>query len=204
MTNSSYFKPSTIALHTGYTPESDYHIYSRISNPTVAVLEQRLAALEGGTGAICTASGMSALFSTFITLCSAGDHIVSSEQIYGSTATTLRHTLQRFGITTDFVDVNDSKALKAAIKPNTKMVFCESISNPGMQVSNLPEIGKIANQAGVPVVVDATFATPALNRPLEHGANIVVHSITKWIGGHGTAIGGCIVDGGNFDWGTRC
>ena len=233
MTNSSYFKPSTIALHTGYTPESDYgsravpvyqttsyafdsvqgasslfnveqggHIYSRISNPTVAVLEQRLAALEGGTGAICTASGMSALFSTFITLCSAGDHIVSSEQIYGSTATTLRHTLQRFGITTDFVDVNDSKALKAAIKPNTKMVFCESISNPGMQVSNLPEIGKIANQAGVPVVVDATFATPALNRPLEHGANIVVHSITKWIGGHGTAIGGCIVDGGNFDWGN--
>ncbi|MEP3891418.1 MAG: aminotransferase class I/II-fold pyridoxal phosphate-dependent enzyme [Hellea sp.] len=233
MTNSSYFKSATIALHTGYTPESEHgsravpiyqttsyafesvqgasslfnveqggHIYSRISNPTVAVLEQRLAALEGGTGAICTASGMSALFATFITLCSTGDHIVSSEQIYGSTATTLRYTLERFGITTDFVDVNDSHALKAAIKPNTKMVFCESISNPGMQVSNLPEIGKIANAAGVPVVVDATFATPALNRPLEHGANIVVHSVTKWIGGHGTAIGGCIIDGGNFNWGV--
>ncbi|WP_026941294.1 O-acetylhomoserine aminocarboxypropyltransferase/cysteine synthase family protein [Hellea balneolensis] len=231
MTNSSYFKPATIALHTGYTPESDYgsravpiyqttsyafdsvesasslfnveqggHIYSRISNPTVAVLEQRLAALEGGAGAICTASGMSALFATFISLCSAGDHIVSSEQIYGSTATTLRYTLKRFGITTDFIDINDSKALKAAIKPNTKMVFCESISNPGMQVSNLPEISKVANAAGVPVVIDATFATPALNRPLEHGANIVVHSITKWIGGHGAAIGGCIIDGGNFDW----
>ncbi len=234
MTNSSYLKPATIALHTGYTPESDHgsravpiyqttsyafesvqgasslfnveqggHIYSRISNPTVAVLEQRLAALEGGTGAICTASGMSALFATFITLCSAGDHIVSSEQIYGSTATTLRYTLKRFGITCDFININDNRALKAAIQPNTKLVFCESISNPGMQVSNLPEISKTANALGVPVVIDATFATPALNRPIEHGANIVVHSITKWIGGHGAAIGGCIIDGGNFDWGFK-
>ena len=233
MTKSSYFKPATIALHTGYTPESDHgsravpiyqttsyafdsvqgasslfnveqggHIYSRISNPTVAVLEQRLAALEGGAGAICTASGMSALFATFITLCSAGDHIVSSAQIYGSTATTLRHTLKRFGVSCDFIEINDAAALKAAIKPNTKMVFCESISNPGMEVSNLPQIGEIANRAGVPVVVDATFATPALNRPLEHGANVVVHSITKWIGGHGAAIGGCIIDGGNFNWGV--
>ena len=233
MTKSSYFKPATIALHTGYTPESDHgsravpiyqttsyafdsvqgasslfnveqggHIYSRISNPTVAVLEQRLAALEGGAGAICTASGMSALFATFITLCSAGDHIVSSAQIYGSTATTLRHTLKRFGISCDFIEINDAAALKAAIKPNTKMVFCESISNPGMEVSNLPQIVEIANGAGVPVVVDATFATPALNRPLEHGANVVVHSITKWIGGHGAAIGGCIIDGGNFNWGV--
>ena len=233
MTNSSYLKPATIALHSGYTPESEHgsravpiyqttsyafdsvqgasslfnveqggHIYSRISNPTVAVLEQRLAALEGGTGAICTASGMSALFATFITLCSTGDHIVSSEQIYGSTATTLRYTLKRFGIECDFVNINDMSAVKAAIKPNTKMVFCESISNPGMQVSNLSEIAKIANAEGVPVVVDATFATPALNRPLEHGANIVVHSITKWIGGHGAAIGGVIIDGGNFDWGN--
>jgi O-acetylhomoserine (thiol)-lyase len=233
MTNSSFFKPETIALHAGYQPESQYgsravpiyqttsyafesvnqasslfnveqggHIYSRISNPTVAVLEQRLAALEGGAGAICTASGMSALFATFITLCSAGDHIVSSEQIYGSTATTLRYTLKRFGIECDFIPINDAKALKAAIKPNTKLVFCESISNPGMEVSNLPEIAKIATMAGVPVVVDATFATPALNRPLEHGANIVVHSMTKWIGGHGTSIGGIIIDGGSFNWGN--
>ncbi len=233
MTNSSYLKPATIALHTGYSPESDHgaravpiyqttsyafesvqgasslfnveqggHIYSRISNPTVAVLEQRLAALEGGAGAICTASGMSALFATFITLCSAGDHIVSSAQIYGSTATTLRYTLKRFGISCDFIEINDADALEAAIKPNTKLVFCESISNPGMEVSDLPQISKIANAKGVPVVVDATFATPALNRPLEHGANIVVHSITKWIGGHGAAIGGCIIDGGNFDWGN--
>lgn len=233
MTNSSFFKPATIALHSGYTPEPTHgsravpiyqttsyafdnvneasslfnveqggHIYSRISNPTVAVLEQRLAALEGGSGAICTASGMSALFATFITLCSAGDHIVSSAQIYGSTATTLRYTLKRFGITCDFIEINDLDALKVAIKPNTKLVFCESISNPGMEVSNLPEIGRIANAAGVPVVVDATFATPALCRPFEHGANIVVHSITKWIGGHGAAIGGVIIDGGNFNWGN--
>ncbi len=233
MTKSSYFKPSTIALHTGYVPESDHgsravpiyqttsyafesvaqasslfnveqggHIYSRISNPTVAVLEQRLAALEGGAGAICTASGMSALFSTFITLCSSGDHIVASSQLYGSTATTLRHTLNRLGITCDFIPINAPDKLQAAIKPRTKLVFCESISNPGMEVSDLRQISKIANAAGVPVVVDATFATPILNRPLEHGANIVVHSITKWIGGHGTAIGGCIIDGGNFNWGV--
>ena len=233
MSNSSFYKPATIALHTGYSPEPQYgaravpiyqttsyafddvsdaqslfnverggHIYSRISNPTVAVLEQRLAALEGGSGAICTASGMSALYSTFTTLCSAGDHIVSSAQIYGSTGTLLRHTLPRFDIHTDFVSINDIEALKAAIKPNTKLVFCESISNPGMEVSNLPEIAKIANEMGVPVVVDATFATPALNRPIEYGANIVVHSVTKWIGGHGAAIGGVIVDGGNFDWGN--
>lgn len=233
MSKSSFYKPATIALHTGYQPEGDHgaravpiyqttsyafdsvaegaslfnveqggHIYSRISNPTVAVLEQRLAALEGGTGAICTASGMSALFSTFITLCSSGDHIVSSEQIYGSTATTLRHTLKRLGISCDFIPINDADALKAAIKPNTKLVFCESISNPGMEVSNLPQIAEIANGAGVPVVVDATFATPALNRPLEHGANIVVHSATKWMGGHGAAIAGAIIDGGNFNWGN--
>jgi len=233
MSNASFYKAATIALHTGYSPESDYgsravpiyqttsfafedvsdaqslfnverggHIYSRISNPTVAVLEQRLAALEGGSGAICTASGMSALYSTFTTLCSAGDHIVSSAQIYGSTATLLRHTLPRFNITTDFVPINNEAALRAAITPKTKLVFCESISNPGMEVSDLPQIAKIANEMGVPVVVDATFSTPALCRPIEHGANIVVHSATKWIGGHGAAIGGAIIDGGNFDWGN--
>jgi O-acetylhomoserine (thiol)-lyase len=169
----------------------------------VAVLEQRLAALEGGTGAICTASGMSALFATFITLCSTGDHIVSSEQIYGSTATTLRYTLKRMGISCDFVNINDPDAVATAIQPNTKLVFCESISNPGMQVTNLPQLAKVTQAVGVPIVIDATFATPALNRPLEHGANIVVHSITKWIGGHGTSVGGCIIDGGNFNWGVN-
>ena len=231
MSRSSYLKPDTIALHTGYVPESDHgsravpiyqttsyvfesvgdgsalfnveqggHIYSRISNPTVAVLEQRIAALEGGSGAICTASGMSALFATFITLCSAGDHIVSATQIYGSTATLLRHTLKRLNIECSFVPINDEKALSDAIQPNTKLVFCESIGNPGLEVADIPNIVRIANEAGLPLVVDATFATPSLCRPIDFGANIVVHSVTKWIGGHGLAVGGVVVDGGNFDW----
>ena len=231
MGRSSYYHPDTMALHSGYVPESDYgsravpiyqttsyvfdsvddasslfnveqggHIYSRISNPTVAVLEQRLAALEGGSGAICTASGMSALFTTFITLCSAGDHIVSSGQIYGSTATLLRHTLKRLGIETTFVSINDQGALEGAIRANTKMVFCESIGNPGLEVANLPQINSIASQHGLPVVVDATFAPPGLCNTIEFGANVVVHSATKWIGGHGAAVGGVVIDGGNFDW----
>jgi O-acetylhomoserine (thiol)-lyase len=231
MSRSSFYHPDTIALHSGYIPESDHgsravpiyqttsyvfdsvddasslfnveqggHIYSRISNPTVAVLEQRIAALEGGTGAICTASGMSALFTTFITLCSAGDHIVSSAQIYGSTATLLRHTLRRLGIETTFVSINDQAALEAAIQENTKMVFCESIGNPGLEVANLPQISAIAGKHGLPVVVDATFAPPGLCNTIEVGANVVVHSVTKWMGGHGAAVGGVIVDGGNFDW----
>jgi len=231
MGRSSYYHPDTIALHSGYVPESDHgaravpiyqttsyvfdsvddasslfnveqggHIYSRISNPTVAVLEQRLAALEGGSGAICTASGMSALFTTFITLCSAGDHIVSSGQIYGSTATLLRHTLKRLGIETTFVSINDQVALEGAIRANTKMVFCESIGNPGLEVANLPQISSIAGQHGLPVVVDATFAPPGLCKTIESGANVIVHSATKWIGGHGAAVGGVVIDGGNFDW----
>ena len=231
MGRSSYYHPDTMALHSGYVPESDYgsravpiyqttsyvfdsvddasslfnveqggHIYSRISNPTVAVLEQRLAALEGGSGAICTASGMSALFTTFITLCSAGDHIVSSGQIYGSTATLLRHTLKRLGIETTFVSINDQGALEGAIRANTKMVFCESIGNPGLEVANLPQINSIASQYGLPVVVDATFAPPGLCNTIESGANVIVHSATKWIGGHGAAVGGVVIDGGNFDW----
>ena len=231
MGRSSYYHPDTIALHSGYVPESDHgaravpiyqttsyvfdsvddasslfnveqggHIYSRISNPTVAVLEQRLAALEGGSGAICTASGMSALFTTFITLCSAGDHIVSSGQIYGSTATLLRHTLKRLGIETTFVSINDQGALESAIRENTKMVFCESIGNPGLEVANLPQISSIARQHGLPVVVDATFAPPGLCNTIESGANVIVHSATKWIGGHGAAVGGVVIDGGNFDW----
>ena len=231
MGRSSYYHPDTMALHSGYVPESDHgsravpiyqttsyvfdsvddasslfnveqggHIYSRISNPTVAVLEQRLAALEGGSGAICTASGMSALFMTFITLCSAGDHIVSSGQIYGSTATLLRHTLKRLGIETTFVSINDQGALEGAIRENTKMVFCESIGNPGLEVANLPQISSIARQHGLPVVVDATFAPPGLCNTIESGANVIVHSATKWIGGHGAAVGGVVIDGGNFDW----
>lgn len=231
MSRSSFLHPDTIALHSGYLPESDHgsravpiyqttsyvfdsvddasslfnveqggHIYSRISNPTVAVLEQRLAAMEGGSGAICTASGMSALFTTFITLCSAGDHIVASAQIYGSTATLLRHTLKRLGIETTFVSINNSSELDAAIKDNTKLVFCESIGNPGLEIADLPAISAVCQAKGLPLVVDATFAPPGLTKSVELGANVVVHSVTKWIGGHGAAVGGVVIDGGNFDW----
>ena len=182
--------------------EKGGHIYSRMTNPTVAVLEQRIAALEGGVGAICTASGMSALFVTFVSLCSAGDHIVSASQIYGSTATLLKHTLKRFNIDCTFVSINDEKALKSAIQENTKLIFCESIGNPGLEVSDLPKISKIAHQNSLPLIVDATFSTPILCKPFDHGVDVVVHSVTKWMGGHGVAVGGVIVDGGAFDWGS--
>jgi O-acetylhomoserine (thiol)-lyase len=183
-----------------FNVEQGGHIYSRITNPTVAVLEQRIAALEGGSGAICTASGMSALFTVFITLCSAGDHIVCSAQIYGSTATLLKHTIKRLGINCTFIPINDEQALRDAIQANTKMVFCESIGNPGLEIADISGISEIAHESGIPVVVDATFATPSLCRPIDHGADVVVHSVTKWIGGHGVAVGGVVVDGGQFNW----
>ncbi len=179
------------------------HIYARISNPTVAVLEQRLAALEGGIGACATSSGMAALFLTVLALCSAGDHIVSSSQMYGANINLFEHTLSRYGITTTFVKPNDLAGFRAAIKPNTKMVFGEVIGNPGMDLMDVPAVGKIAAAAGVPLVIDATFNTPWLLKPLEHGANIVIHSLTKWIGGHGVALGGVVIDGGNFNWGQN-
>ncbi|MEH6545879.1 MAG: O-acetylhomoserine aminocarboxypropyltransferase/cysteine synthase family protein [Sneathiella sp.] len=180
--------------------EKGGHIYSRLTNPTVATLEQRLAALEGGVGAVCTASGMSAIFATVVSLCSAGDHIVSASQIYGSSVTLFQNTLKRFGIDCTFVSINDQEALEASIQDNTKMVFCESIGNPGLEVSNLPMISTVAHTAGIPLIVDATFATPALCRPFDHGADVIIHSVTKWIGGHGVAIGGAVIDGGSFDW----
>ena len=179
------------------------HIYSRISNPTVAVLEQRLAALEGGIGCVATSSGMAALFLTVLALCSAGDHIVSSSQMYGANINLFEHTLSRYGISTTFVKPNDLAGFRAAIKPNTKMVFGEVIGNPGMDIMNVPEVGKITAAAGVPLVIDATFNTPWLFKPLENGANIVIQSLTKWIGGHGIALGGAVIDGGNFDWGQN-
>lgn len=179
------------------------HIYSRLSNPTVAVLEQRLAALEGGVAAVAVASGMSALFLTVLALCSAGDHIVSSSQMYGANINLFEHTLSRYGISTTFVKPNDPEAFRKAIRPNTKMVFGEVIGNPGMDVMDVPNIAEITAEAGVPLVLDATFNTPWLFKPLENGANIVIHSLTKWIGGHGIAMGGAIIDGGNFDWGQN-
>lgn len=180
--------------------ERSGHIYSRISNPTVAVLEERLAALEGGVGAIATASGQAALHLAIVTLMGAGSHIVASNRLYGGSHNLLTHTLPRFGITTSFVDPRDLDGFRKAIRPETRLVFCETIGNPGLEVANLPEISKIAHEAGVPLMVDSTFATPYLCRPIEHGADIVMHSATKWLGGHGVAIGGMLVDGGTFDW----
>jgi O-acetylhomoserine (thiol)-lyase len=176
------------------------HIYTRISNPTTAVLEERLAALESGVGAVCTASGMAAMHLAIATLVSAGEHIVASASLYGGTINLLTHTLPRFGITTTFVKPRDLDGFRNAIRPNTRLVIGETIGNPGLEVLDIPRVATIAHGAGIPLVIDNTFATPYLSRPVELGADIVMHSITKWIGGHGIAIGGVIVDGGRFDF----
>jgi O-acetylhomoserine (thiol)-lyase len=176
------------------------HIYTRISNPTTAVLEERLSALEGGVGAVATASGMSAMHLAIATLASAGDHIVASASLYGGTVNLLAYTLPRFGITTTFVKPRDLDAFRAAIGPRTKLVIGEVLGNPGLEVLDIPAVADIAHAAGVPLLIDNTFATPYLSRPIELGADIVMHSLTKWIGGHGIAIGGALVDGGKFDW----
>ena len=176
------------------------HIYTRISNPTTAVLEERLAALEDGVGAVCTASGMAAMHLAIATLVSAGDHIVASASLYGGTINLLTHTLPRFGITTTFVKPRDLDGFRAAIGPKTRLVVGETIGNPGLEVLDIPRVAEIAHAAAVPLLVDNTFATPYLARPLTLGADIVMHSVTKWIGGHGVAIGGVLVDGGRFDW----
>ena len=176
------------------------HIYSRISNPTVAVLEERIAALEGGVGAVCTASGQAALHLAIVTLMGAGGHIVASKAIYGGSHNLFTHTLPRFGITTSFVDPRDPAAFGAAIRPETRLVFAEVIGNPGLEVLDLPAVAEVAHAAGLPLMIDSTFTTPYLCRPFEHGADIVMHSATKWLGGHGIAIGGALVDGGSFDW----
>jgi O-acetylhomoserine (thiol)-lyase len=176
------------------------HVYSRLSNPTTAVLEERIAALEGGVGAICTASGQAAMHLGITTLLSAGDHIVSSRSIYGGSHNLLEYTLPRFGITTTFVDPSDPDAFAAAIKPETKLLFGEILGNPGLEVLNVPEVASVAHTAGLPLMVDSTFATPWLCKPIELGADIVMHSATKFLSGHGIVIGGVLVDGGTFDW----
>jgi len=176
------------------------HIYSRISNPTVAVLEERIAALEGGVGAVATASGHAALVLGILTLMGQGGHIVASSALYGGSHNLFSHTLPRFGIETTKVHPRDIDGFRKAIRPETRLVFGETIGNPGLEVMDLEAISAIAHEAGVPLMVDSTFATPHLCRPFEHGADIIVHSATKWLGGHGVAIGGVLVDGGNFDW----
>ena len=178
------------------------NIYSRIGNPTVAALEERLASLEGGIGAVATASGMSAEFITFAALVGAGDHVVASAQLYGGTVTQLDVTLRRFGVDTTFVASDDPADFAAAIRENTKVVYTEVIGNPGGEIADLAGLADVAHAAGVPLVVDATLATPYLVRPIEHGADIVIHSVTKFLGGHGTTLGGVVVEAGRFDWGN--
>jgi len=176
------------------------HIYSRISNPTVAVLEERVAALEGGVGAAATASGHAALVLAILTLMGQGGHIVASASLYGGSVNLLRLTLPRFGITTTFVKPRDLAGFRAAIRPETRLVFAETIGNPGLEVLDLEAVAGIAHEAKLPLLIDSTFSTPYLNRPFEHGADLLLHSATKWLGGHGVAIGGVLVDSGKFDW----
>ncbi|WP_395018192.1 O-acetylhomoserine aminocarboxypropyltransferase [Dongia sp.] len=180
--------------------ESPGHIYSRISNPTVGVLEERIAALEGGVGTVCTASGHAALFLAIATLMDSGGHIVASAALYGGSLNLFRLTLPRFGITTSFVKPRDIEGFRKAIRPETRLIFAETIGNPGLEVLDVPALAAVAHEAKLPLLVDATFTTPYLSRPIEQGADLVLHSATKWLGGHGLAIGGALVDGGRFDW----
>ncbi len=176
------------------------HVYSRISNPTNAVLEERIAALEGGVAAIATASGQAALHLGLATIAAAGSHIVASAALYGGSHNLLHYTLKRFGIDTTFVQPRDLAAWRKAIRPNTKVLFAETLGNPGLDVLNIPEVAAIAHEHKLPLMVDATFTTPYLLKPFDHGADLLFHSATKFLGGHGVAIGGVLVDGGVFDW----
>ena len=176
------------------------NIYSRLTNPTQDIFEQRIAALEGGVAALATASGAAAITYTIEALAKAGDHIVASKTIYGGTYNLFEHTLPDYGITTTFVDPDVEGSFEAAIKDNTKAIFIETLGNPRSNLIDIEKVAKIAHDHKIPLVVDSTFATPYLVRPIEYGADIVVHSATKFIGGHGTAIGGVIVDSGKFDW----
>ena len=176
------------------------NIYGRLTNPTEDVFEQRIAALEGGVAALAVASGAAAISYTFENLAQAGDHIVSAKNIYGGTYNFLAHTFTQFGVNTTFVDIFDEKSIEEAIQENTKAIFIETLGNPNSDVVDIEAVAKIAHAHKIPLVVDNTFATPYLVRPIEYGADIVVHSATKFIGGHGTTIGGVIVDSGKFDW----
>ena len=183
-----------------FNMESAGHVYSRISNPTNAVLEERIAALEGGVAGIATSSGQAAMHLGLATIAAAGSHIVASRALYGGSQNLLAYTLKRFGIETTFVDPRSLDAWRAAIRPNTKVLFGETLGNPGLDVLDIPSVAAIAHEAGVPLMMDSTFTTPYLLRPFEHGADLLFHSATKFLCGHGTAIGGLLVDGGTFDW----
>ena len=180
--------------------ERSGHVYSRISNPTNAVLEERVAALEGGVGSIATASGQAALHLAICTIAGAGSHIVASSALYGGSHNLLHYTLARFGISTTFVKPGDIDGWRAAVRPNTKLLFGETLGNPGLDVLDIPTVGAIAHEAKLPLLVDSTFTTPWLMQPFKHGADLLFHSATKFLSGHGTVVGGVLVDGGRFDW----
>ncbi|MBL5978976.1 O-acetylhomoserine aminocarboxypropyltransferase [Comamonas sp. NyZ500] len=199
LTTSFVFESSDHAASL-FNLERPGHVYSRISNPTNAVLEQRVSALEGGVGAIAVASGQAALHLSIATLMGAGSHIVASTALYGGSQNLLHYTLARFGIETTFVKPGDIDGWKTAVRPNTKLFFGETVGNPGLDVLDIPTVSQIAHEAGVPLLVDSTLTSPWLIKPFEHGADIVYHSATKFLSGHGTVIGGIVVDGGSFDW----
>ena len=199
LTTSFVFESSDHAASL-FNLERPGHVYSRISNPTNAVLEQRVAALEGGVGSVATASGQAALHLAVATLMGAGSHIVASTALYGGSQNLLHYTLARFGIETTFVKPGDIDAWRAAVRPNTKLFFGETVGNPGLEVLDIPTVSSIAHEAGVPLLVDSTLTSPWLIKPFEHGADLVYHSATKFLSGHGTVVGGIVVDGGSFDW----
>ena len=226
-------KPSTLSLHAGQRPDSDFgaratpiyqsssfvfpdtetaagifnveragHVYSRITNPTNAVLEERISALEGGIGSITTASGQAALVLAITTILEKGSHLIASKSLYGGSHNLLEYTLPRFGIDTTFVDLRKANDIKKNIKKNTKLIFGETLGNPGLDVLNIPKVSKIAHDNNIPLLVDSTFTTPYLMQPLSLGADLIFHSATKFLSGHGVVIGGLLVDGGKFDWGS--
>ncbi|PXX47256.1 O-acetylhomoserine aminocarboxypropyltransferase [Undibacterium pigrum] len=199
LTSSFVFKDSDHAASL-FNMERAGHVYSRISNPTNAVLEERIAALEGGVAGIAVASGQAAMHLGLTTIAGAGSHVVASRALYGGSQNLLAYTMKRFGIETTFVDPRDLDAWRAAIRPNTKVLFAETLGNPGLDVLNIPAVAEIAHEHHLPLMLDSTFTTPYLLKPFDHGADLVFHSATKFLCGHGTAIGGLLVDGGTFDW----
>ena len=199
----SYVFPDTDTAASLFNMELGGHVYSRISNPTNSVLEERISAMEGGVGGIAVASGQAALHLAITTLMGQGGHIVASQSLYGGSHNLLQFTLPRFGIDTTFVDFRDLNRIEAAIKPETRLIFSETLGNPGLDILNIPAVSKLAHDRALPLMVDSTFTTPYLLKPLKHGADIVVHSATKFLGGHGVAVGGLVIDGGGFDWTQR-
>jgi O-acetylhomoserine (thiol)-lyase len=196
----SYVFKDTEQAASLFNMERAGHVYTRISNPTNAVLEERVSALEGGVGAIATASGQAAMHLAIATLMGAGSHIVASRSLYGGSHNLLQFTLPRFGIDTTFVSARDVDGFRKAIRPNTRLIFGETLGNPGLDVLDISKVADVAHQAGLPLLVDSTFTTPYLMRPFDLGADLIFHSATKFLGGHGVAIGGVLVDGGKFDW----